>query len=194
MRTALFADRLVVAGAAAPSSPTITSMSRAARRWRRSATASPATPRPAASRLPVGSRCRRRSAPIMTPNITPDDATGIGRWIEGQFRPRRCMRARRPDGTYLYPAFPYPYYTKVTRQDVDAIYDLSAHAGAGVECASIAIRCRSRSASAIVDARLERAVLYARLFRADPRTFRGIQPRRLSGRRSRPLRRLPHAR
>src|SRR6201999_2164432 len=32
-------------------------------------------------------------------------------------------QGRRPDGAYLYPAFPYPYYTKVTRQDTDAIYD-----------------------------------------------------------------------
>jgi len=29
---------------------------------------------------------------------------------------------RRPGGTYLYPAFPYPYYTRVTRGDLDAIY------------------------------------------------------------------------
>ncbi len=46
--------------------------------------------------------------PIMTPNLTPDDATGIGRWSKDHF-----ARA----------TFPYPYYTKVTRQDTDAIYD-----------------------------------------------------------------------
>lgn len=60
--------------------------------------------------------------PIMTPNLTPDDATGIGRWSKDNFA-RAMHEGRRPDGTYLYPAFPYPYYTKVTRQDVDAIYD-----------------------------------------------------------------------
>lgn len=59
---------------------------------------------------------------IMTPNLTPDDATGIGRWSKDNFA-RAMHEGRRPDGVYLYPAFPYPYYTKVTRQDVDAIYD-----------------------------------------------------------------------
>jgi mono/diheme cytochrome c family protein len=58
---------------------------------------------------------------IKTPNLTPDDATGIGRWTAGGFA--RAMReGRRPDGTHLYPAFPYPYYTKVARHDIDAIY------------------------------------------------------------------------
>jgi mono/diheme cytochrome c family protein len=60
--------------------------------------------------------------PIMTPNLTPDDATGIGRWSKDHFA-RAMHEGRRPDGTYLYPAFPYPYYTKVTRQDTDAIYE-----------------------------------------------------------------------
>jgi len=59
---------------------------------------------------------------ILTPNITPDDATGIGRWTKDNFA-RAVHEGRRPDGNWLYPAFPYPYYTKVARQDVDAIYD-----------------------------------------------------------------------
>jgi mono/diheme cytochrome c family protein len=59
---------------------------------------------------------------IMTPNITSDDATGIGRWSRGDFS-RAMHEGRRPGGAYLYPAFPYTYYNKVTRQDTDAIYD-----------------------------------------------------------------------
>jgi mono/diheme cytochrome c family protein len=59
---------------------------------------------------------------IMTPNITPDEATGIGRWSKEDFA--RAMReGRGRNGAYLYPAFPYPYFTKITRQDTDAIYD-----------------------------------------------------------------------
>ena len=58
---------------------------------------------------------------IMTPNITPDNATGIGSWSADDFA-RAMHEGRRPGGTYLYPAFPYPYYTKVTREDIDAIY------------------------------------------------------------------------
>ena len=58
---------------------------------------------------------------IMTPNITPDNLTGIGSWSKDDFA-RAMHEGRRPGGTYLYPAFPYPWYTKVTRKDVDAIY------------------------------------------------------------------------
>ncbi len=59
---------------------------------------------------------------IMTPNLTPDDATGIGRWSKDDFV-RAMQDGRGPDGGHLYPAFPYTYYTKVTGQDLDAIYD-----------------------------------------------------------------------
>jgi mono/diheme cytochrome c family protein len=58
---------------------------------------------------------------IMTPNLTPDNATGIGSWSADDFA-RAMHEGRRPGGTYLYPAFPYPYYTKVTRDDLNAIY------------------------------------------------------------------------
>jgi mono/diheme cytochrome c family protein len=59
---------------------------------------------------------------IMTPNITPDDATGIGRWSKAEFS-RAIHEGRGRNGTYLYPAFPYPYFNKVSREDTDAIYD-----------------------------------------------------------------------
>jgi mono/diheme cytochrome c family protein len=58
---------------------------------------------------------------IMTPNITPDNTTGIGSWSADDFA-RALHEGRRPGGTYLYPAFPYPYYARVTRADTDAIY------------------------------------------------------------------------
>jgi mono/diheme cytochrome c family protein len=58
---------------------------------------------------------------IMTPNITPDNATGIGSWSADDFA-RAMHEGRGPAGTNLYPAFPYPYYTKVARADIDAIY------------------------------------------------------------------------
>ena len=59
---------------------------------------------------------------IMTPNITSDEATGIGRWSKDDFA-RAMHQGRRPSGALLYPAFPYTYYTKVSRSDIDAIYD-----------------------------------------------------------------------
>lgn len=58
---------------------------------------------------------------IMTPNITPDDETGIGRWSEEEFA-RAMQQGIRRDGAHLYPAFPYPNYTRVTRQDIADIY------------------------------------------------------------------------
>jgi mono/diheme cytochrome c family protein len=58
---------------------------------------------------------------IYTPNITPDAATGIGAWTDDQFY-RAMHEGIAADGTHLYPAFPYPWFTKVTRPDVDAIH------------------------------------------------------------------------
>jgi mono/diheme cytochrome c family protein len=57
---------------------------------------------------------------ISTPNITPDKATGIGNWTDDQFY--HAMHDGIGDkGEYLYPVFPFPWYTKVTRDDVLAI-------------------------------------------------------------------------
>lgn len=59
--------------------------------------------------------------PISVPNITPDDDTGIGRWAEDQFV-AAMQTGKTPSGTHLYPAFPYLYYTKVSKQDLADIY------------------------------------------------------------------------
>ena len=58
---------------------------------------------------------------IYSANITPDVATGIGAWSEQQFA-RALHEGIAADGRHLYPAFPYTAYTKVTDQDVHAIY------------------------------------------------------------------------
>jgi mono/diheme cytochrome c family protein len=58
---------------------------------------------------------------IYSANITTDFKTGIGAWSEREFA--RAMREGiAADGTHLYPAFPYTAYTKVTDEDVHAIY------------------------------------------------------------------------
>ncbi len=58
---------------------------------------------------------------ISVPNITPDDETGIGRWTAEDFD--RAMRhGERPDGSHLYPAFPYTSFTRMSRADNDAIF------------------------------------------------------------------------
>ena len=58
---------------------------------------------------------------LYTPNITPSKAHGIGNWSADEFW-RALHDGRGKDGAYLYPAFPYTNYTKVTREDSDAIY------------------------------------------------------------------------
>jgi mono/diheme cytochrome c family protein len=54
-------------------------------------------------------------------NLTPHAQHGIGTWSADDFW-RALHDGRRKDGAYLYPAFPYTNYTKVTREDSDAIY------------------------------------------------------------------------
>ncbi|RZI44600.1 cytochrome c [Herbaspirillum sp. HC18] len=58
---------------------------------------------------------------IHSPNITPDKETGIGTWSADDFW-RALHNGKSKDGTLLYPAFPYPNYTRVTRDDADAMY------------------------------------------------------------------------
>ena len=57
---------------------------------------------------------------IYTPNITSDKETGIGNWTSDQFY--RAMHDGIDDGgKNLYPAFPYPWFRLVSREDDDAI-------------------------------------------------------------------------
>ena len=56
---------------------------------------------------------------IYSPNITPDNDTGIGRWTPEQFY-RAMSRGIDAHGQPLYPAFPYVYFTRLSRQDTDA--------------------------------------------------------------------------
>jgi mono/diheme cytochrome c family protein len=58
---------------------------------------------------------------LFTPNITPDKEHGIGNWSAEDFW-RAMHEGKSKDGSFLYPAFPYTNYTKVTREDSDAIY------------------------------------------------------------------------
>ncbi|WP_297324015.1 cytochrome c [Nitrosomonas sp.] len=58
---------------------------------------------------------------FVTPNITPDKETGIGLWSEEDFW-QALHQGKSRDGRLLYPAFPYTEYTKVTRQDANAIF------------------------------------------------------------------------
>jgi mono/diheme cytochrome c family protein len=58
---------------------------------------------------------------IYSPNITPDQDDGIGNWTADDFY-KMLHTGRSRDGTLLYPAMPFPAYTKITRSDSDAIF------------------------------------------------------------------------
>jgi mono/diheme cytochrome c family protein len=57
---------------------------------------------------------------LLAPNITPDPQTGIGAWTDDEFV-NALTKGTGRDGTRLYPAMPYTYYTKLTRDDALAI-------------------------------------------------------------------------
>ncbi len=58
---------------------------------------------------------------MLTPNITPDPDTGIGRWSSNDFYKalHHGVNKRNQD---MYPTMPFDFYTRVTRADIDAIY------------------------------------------------------------------------
>jgi mono/diheme cytochrome c family protein len=58
---------------------------------------------------------------VLAPNITPDVETGIGAWSADDFWNALHNGIGRR-GRLLYPAFPYPNYSKVTRDDADALF------------------------------------------------------------------------
>lgn len=68
-----------------------------------------------------GLKLQSRFGVFHTPNITPDDATGIGEWSEADFW-NALHFGERPDGSAMYPACPYPSFTVAERSDIAAIY------------------------------------------------------------------------
>ncbi len=58
---------------------------------------------------------------LYSPNITPDAATGIGKWTADEFY-KMMHSGRSRNGALLYPAMPFASYTKVSRADCDAIF------------------------------------------------------------------------
>jgi mono/diheme cytochrome c family protein len=57
---------------------------------------------------------------LYSPNITADKETGIGNWSDADFL-QAIHKGVAPDGTRLYPAFPYAAYTMMSDADALAI-------------------------------------------------------------------------
>jgi len=58
---------------------------------------------------------------VYSPNITPDAATGIGSWSRDAFA-RALHEGVARDGSHLFPVFPFDHFTRVTDEDVAALY------------------------------------------------------------------------
>jgi len=57
---------------------------------------------------------------IVSPNITPDKATGIGGWTDQEIK-TALTTGTRPDGTQLAPPMPWYYFKNMTNADISAI-------------------------------------------------------------------------
>ena len=126
---------------------------------------------------------------IYSTNITPDPETGIGTWSEAAFA-RAMHEGVARDGSHLLPGFPYDHFTKLSDDDVKALY------------AYFMTRLRSSLGTANYNSV---SVQHPRLaggwkllfFRPDASKRmpqeRRMEPWRLSRAGAEPLRRLPHA-
>ena len=56
-----------------------------------------------------------------SPNITPDDATGIGQWTLDDFH-RALRDGRDDDGDFLFPVFPFTSFTGMSDADIADLY------------------------------------------------------------------------
>jgi mono/diheme cytochrome c family protein len=86
---------------------------------------------------------------IVTPNITPDPATGIGNWSHADFL--RAMRwGIAPDGTHYTTAFPFPYFARMTDSDLadlkaflDSVVPVSRPGASSAASLTLAARARA---------------------------------------------------
>lgn len=63
--------------------------------------------------LPIESR----AGTYYVPNITPHPQDGIGSWTFEDFA-RSLTEGLNPEGQHYYPVYPYPFYTRLTSQDI----------------------------------------------------------------------------
>ncbi len=124
-----------------------------------------------------------------SPNITPDTETGIGNWSEADFW-RALHNGRTPDGTPLYPAFPYTNYTRVSRRDANAMFAYLK------TLSPVRVVAREHTLDFPYSSRVllrawQRLYFKPGVQTTDPQKKRGMESWRLSRAGTRPLRRVP---
>ena len=128
---------------------------------------------------------------IYSPNITPD----AGRASADGARTTStdpCTPAARPDGCLLYPAMPFASYTKVTREDSDAIFAY-LRSVPPVKQPNRQNELRFPYNNRATAHRLAHVVLPGGRVPARPAQVGRMEPRRLPGGGARPLCDVPHA-
>ncbi len=128
---------------------------------------------------------------IVAPNITPDRETGIGSMTDQEFL-AALHDGRGHDGTRLYPAMPYPAYTKMTDDDVLAMRAYFA------TVAPVSNRVISNQLPFPFNVRLSMAFWNSLNFtpgryRPNAEQICGMEPRRLYRRRCGALRHMSYA-
>ena len=128
---------------------------------------------------------------IYSTNITPDLETGIGRWTEDDFR-RALHEGVDRAGRHLYPAFPYDHFTRVSDDDVDALYAFIM--------TREPVAARAPANRLVFPANVRPLLGLWKALYFEPGRFVGrsrarrrMESRRLSRRRPRALRRVPYA-
>ena len=123
---------------------------------------------PFAGGLPMGSPF----GTIWTSNITPDPVFGIGRYSYDDFE-RAVREGIAPGGKYLYPAMPFPSFSKISDDDMHALYAYFMHGvkpvAARVPETKLPFPFNIRTGLAVWDE------LFAPHERFDPRTDRSAQ-------------------
>lgn len=75
-----------------------------------------------AGRLPIATPF----GTFYSPNITPDNETGIGLWSEADFV-RALKEGRGPHGENYFPVYPFVYFANITDEDARALYAYFRH-------------------------------------------------------------------
>ncbi len=78
-------------------------------------------PTPGAAPFAGGYAIPSPMGPIVSTNITPSKTHGIGNYSLEDFE-RAVRRGMLPDGTWLYPAMPYPAFSGIANDDIAALY------------------------------------------------------------------------